>query len=437
MRIYWLRLAPVFLGIFVLAWFVPQLYLRATRADYLQLSAVYSSVKNDFIIFETGPSVFQFRDEEGNRISQRDGRMALPYMFSRDVEKWGGFPMSINGRSVTFRDAQEGVRLRATPREVMLPQSRVLVLMESTPETASFSLPPDIMLLDDTRLRFVNCADGKENTDKGTAFTAAVLAAGAQFPLQAAGSNADPYKGLDEGLFFVDASGTLFQLLMVRGKPECRNTGHHISGKALRVDVRENKYSDLLGTIATETGLYINRRGQAPMRLPLQYQPDVQNVSVWATPLDATFNVSTLGSRIAQDVLVIAADGGLKIIRNLLLPPPASVVDQQITQQRWLSFLCPLNVVQFEPRIAGISLKITLPEYPLWAAGGNLLSLILLLAARKRQGNRRMESGTLLRTCAPEILLVLVFGLPALLTILVAGPLARMLPQGCHCGSAA
>ena len=93
--------------------------------------------------------------------------------------------------------------------------------------------------------------------------------------------------------------------------------------------------------------------------------------------------------------------------------------------------------MQFEPRIAGISLKITLPEYPLWAAGGNLLSLILLLAARKRQGNRRMESGTLLRTCAPEILLVLVFGLPALLTILVAGPLARMLPQGCHCGSAA
>jgi len=329
------------------------------------------------------------------------------------------------------------VRLRATPREVMLPQSRVLVLMESAPETASFSLPPDILLLDDTRLRFANCADGKENTAKGAAFTAAVLTAGAQFPLQAAGSNADPFKSMDEGLFFVDAKGMLFQLLMVRGKPECRNTGHLIPGKTLRVDVRENKYSDLLGTIATETGLYINRRSQAPMRLPLQYLPDVQNVSVWATPLDATFNVNTLGSRLAQDVLVIAADGDLKIIRNLLLSPPATVVERQMSQQRWLSFLCPLTVVQFEPHIAGTSLKIALPEYPLWAAGGNLLSLILLLAVRKRQDNRRMESGTLLRTCAPEILLVLVFGLPALLTLLVAGPLARMLPQGCHCGSAA
>ena len=201
--------------------------------------------------------------------------------------------------------------------------------------------------------------------------------------------------------------------------------------------MRENKYSDLLGTIATETGLYINRRGQAPMRLPLQYQPDVQNVSVWATTLAATFNVSTLGSRMAQDALVIAADGDLKIIRNLLLSPPATVVDRQMNQQRWLSFLCPLTVVQFEPHVAGTSLKITLPEYPLWAAGGNLLSLILLLAVRKRQGNRRMESGILLHVCAPEILLVLVFGLPALLTLLVAGPLARMLPQGCNCGSAA
>ena len=381
--------------------------------------------------------MFQFKDEEGNRISQRDGRMALPYMFSRDVEKWGGFPMSVNGRSVTFRDAQEGVRLRATPREVMLPQSRVLVLMESAPETASFSLPPDILLLDDAGLRFVNCADGRENTGKGAAFTAAVLTAGAQFPLQAAGSNADPFKSMDEGLFFVDAKGMLFQLLMVRGKPECRNTGHVIPGKTLRVDVRENKYSDLLGTIATETGLYINRRGQAPMRLPLQYQPDVQNVSVWGTPLDATFNVNTLGSRLAQDVLVIAADGDLKIIRNLLLSPPATVVERQMSQQRWLSFLCPLTVVQFEPHIAGTSLKIALPEYPLWAAGGNLLSLLLLLAVRKRQGRRRMEPATLLRTCAPEILLVLVIGLPALLTLMVAGPLARMLPQGCHCGSAA
>ena len=127
----------------------------------------------------------------------------------------------------------------------------------------------------------------------------------------------------------MDARGVLFQLLMVRGKPECRNTGHLIPGKTLRVDVRENKYSDLLGTIATETGLYINRRGQAPMRLPLQYQPEVQNVSMWATPLAATFNVSTLGARLAQDVLVIAADGDLKIIRNLLLSPPESVVGRQ------------------------------------------------------------------------------------------------------------
>lgn len=437
MRIYWLRLAPVFLGIFVLAWFVPQLYLRATRGDYLQQSAVYSSVKNDFIIFETGPSIFQFRDDQGNRISQRDGRMALPYMFSRDVEKWGGFPMSINGRTVTFRDAQEGVRLRATPREVMLPQSRILVLMESAPETASFSLPPDVMLLNDASLRFVNCADGKENTAKGTAFTAAVLAAGAQFPLQAAGSNADPYKSLDEGLFFVDARGVLFQLLMVRGKPECRNTGHLVPGKTLRVDVRENKYSDLLGTIATETGLYINRRGQAPMRLPLQYQPEVQNVSMWGTPLAATFNVSTLGARLAQDVLVIAADGDLKIIRNLLLSPPESVVGRQTNQQRWLSFICPLTVVQYEPQAAGTNLKIALPEYPLWAVGGNLLSLIVLLAVRNRQTNRHGGIATLLRTSGPELLLALIFGLPALLTLLVAGPLARMLPQGCIRGSAA
>ena len=431
MRIYWLRLAPVFLGIFVLAWFVPQIYLRATRTDFLQLSGVYSPIKSDFIIFETGASVFQFKDEEGNRISQRDARMALPYMFSRDVEKWGGFPININGHNITFKDAQQGVRLRATPREIMRPQSRVLVLMESAPDTSSFSLPPDIMLLDDTRLRFVNCANGNENVDKGAAFTAAVLAAGAQFPFQAAGSNPDPYKSMDEGMFFVDAKGVLFQLLMVRGQPRCRDTGHTLPGKTLNIDVRENKYSNLLGTIATESGLYLNRRAQAPARLPIQYQPEVHSVSVWATPLDATFNVNTLGSRMSQDTLVIAADGDLKVIRNLLLPPPDAVNARQINQQCWLSLLCPLTVVQYEPHIAGVSLKIATPEYPLWAMIGSMLSTLALVVLRKCQLKARMQQGSLLQACMPEMVLTLVFGLPALLVLMAAGPLVRTLPSGC------
>lgn len=437
MRIYWLRLAPVFLGIFVMAWFVPQLYLRATRSDYFQVNGVYSSVKNAFIIFETGASLFQFKDEEGNRISQRDGRLALPYMFSHDVEKWGKFPMNIDGRTITFKDAQEGVRLRVTPREIMRPQSLVLVLMESSPDTSSFSLPPDIMLLNDTGMRFVDCADGKENTEKGAAFTAAVLTAGAVFPLQAAGSNPDPFKSLDEGMFFVDAKGMLFQLLMVRGQPKCRSTGHIIPGKTLNIDVRENKYSDLLGSIATETELYLNKRAQAPVRLPMQYRPEVQNVSAWITPLNATFNVSTLGSRLSQDVHVIAADGNLNIVRNLLLAPPASVVQRQRMQQHWLSFFCPLTVVQFEPHVAGASLKIAMPEYPLWALTGNLLSILALLAIRKRQTNKNLESTTLLRACGLELVLVLALGLPALLAIVAVGPLVKLLPPSCSCDHAA
>ena len=71
MRIYWLRLAPVFLGIFVLAWFVPQLYLRATRGDYLQQSAVYSSVKMTLSFLETGPSIFSSGTIKAIVISQR------------------------------------------------------------------------------------------------------------------------------------------------------------------------------------------------------------------------------------------------------------------------------------------------------------------------------------------------------------------------------
>ena len=90
MRIYWLRLAPIFLGILVLAWFVPQTYLRTTRADYFQVSATYSPLRKEFILWETGPSFFVFKTEAGAPLSQREGN---PLFLSQGRGKMGRFSL--------------------------------------------------------------------------------------------------------------------------------------------------------------------------------------------------------------------------------------------------------------------------------------------------------------------------------------------------------
>lgn len=428
MRVCWLRLAPVFLGIFVLAWFVPQIYLRATRADYYQVSGMYSPVFKEFVLWETGSTLFAYKREDGTRLNLREGRMATPFSFPKDIEKWGGFPMEIDGRTITYADAQENEWARVNPRAVMLPMSRVQVLMESAPETSSYKLPPDIMLIDDNALRFVDCATGKENAPKGTAFTAAVKGAGARFPLQTAASNADPYKGHDEGMFIVDAQGVLFQLLLVKGQPLCRNTGHVVSGKPLYIDVKEKRNSDFLGVIATDTGLFLNLRNKAPLRLPISYAPGSQSVSLWITPLDATINVKELGAKNQRPALIVATDNEFRVVRKFTLDTPPAVLARQQMLQRILSLLTPFSIMQFEPHIPGTGLHVRPAQYPILALVGCVLSSVVLLAARRRaQPPRRAASA--LRGIWPEAVITLALGLPALVMLLLMGPLTRPSPS--------
>ncbi|MBB5141978.1 DUF4857 domain-containing protein [Desulfovibrio intestinalis] len=430
MRIYWLRLAPVFMGIFVLAWFVPQTYLRSTRAEYYQVSGMYSPVFKEFVLWETGSSLFIFKREDGTRLSLREGRMATPFSFPKDIEKWGGFPLEIDGQTITYTDAQENAWARVNPRAVMLPMSRVQVLMESAPETSSYKLPPDIMLVDDNALRFVDCATGKENPAKGKVFTAALNDAGVHFPLQAAASNPDPYKGHDEGMFFVDASGALFQLRMVKGQPLCRNTGHKISGKPLFIDVKEKRNSDFLGVIATDNGLFLNLRNTEPLRLPVSYEPGTQSVSLWITPLDATITVKGLGPENQRQAFMVATDNKFRVLRNLDLNTPPAVLDRQQNLQRGLSLLTPFSIVQFEPHIPGTVLHVRPAQYPLLALAGCVLSSIVLLVVRRR-ARATHGVGSLLRWTWPELVLTLTLGLPALLMLLLMGPLTRPSPPCC------
>lgn len=433
MRIYWLRLAPVFLGILVLAWFVPQTYLRTTRADYFQVSATYSPLRKEFILWETGPSFFVFKTEAGAPLSQREGRMATPFSFPKDVEKWGGFPFELDGRVITYADAQESGWTRVSPRAVMPPMPRIHVLMESSPETSSFKLPPDIMLVDDNGLRFVECGTGKQNTAKSHEFTQALRDAGVRFPLRVAASNADPFKSHDEGMFFVDSAGALFQLLMVKGRPVCRNTGHTVAGNALYIEVKENRNSEFLGAIVTSEGFFLNLRHKAPLRLPFEYQPEAQSVSLWMTPLDTTINVRNLVPEKQREAFATVMDSDFTVMRTLQLETPPAILARLQNLQRGLSLLSPFSIVQFEPHIYGTVLHVRPAQYPLWALAGTLASSIVLLFVRRRmQGERSLFSA--LQRNWPEFLVTLIFGLPALLMILVMGPLTR--PACSRCSSA-
>ena len=416
MRLYPLRFVPVFLGLIVLLWFVPMLFNRVTKADWIQTNGYYSSLRGEFVLLESGPNVYRYTDENGTRLPLREARLSLPFLYSRDVEKWQGFPLEAGGRTFSYTDAQAVKLLRVTPRITVLPPERVHILQESAPETSAFALPPDVLLLDDRGVRFVNCANGSLNAAKSQMFTQALREAGVIFPLRACGGNSSPYKDIDEGLFLADAEGHVFQLLMRKGKPVCHRLDDAPVVGARQFFVNESRSSPVTGLLAADDGLYVLERGKAPHRLPVAYDYAHDSVSAFFTPVDASISVRPLGPFPMLPSILTALDAKKKTVRSMEVASAGNAEHLRM-QQKWLSFLCPVTITQFTPYLPHARFLVQGPVRKDWAACGILLALALAGTVRRRQGQT-------LRQCWPELLLTLFFGLPALILLVVFGPLS-------------
>lgn len=418
MRVHLLRLVPVALGLTVLLWFVPMLVTRATKADWLQTQGYYSTLRSEFVLLEAGPGIYRYYDEAGNRLTMREARMALPFLHARDVQKWGGFPLDVAGKTFSYAEAQRVKLIRVNPRKTVMPLATVHVLQESAPEASSFELPEDILLLDHDGVRFVNCADGSPNEAKGRLFTQAMRAAGVAFPLRVCGGNPSPYKDIDEGLVLVDAEGHAFQLRMRKGRPLCRRISARQIVGARQAYLSESRDNAIVGLLAADDGLYVIERGKGLRPLPVQYNPVYDAVSAAFTPMDASLSVRPLGPEPMQTGLLSALDADNQFIRSVTIASPVSLVERLDLQQKWISFLCPVTLTQFEPYLPDTRLQLHSPSHWGWAAAGILAASLLLAAVRQRQRQS-------LATFLPELLLTLVFGFPALLLLLIFGPPVR------------
>ncbi len=416
------RLAPVVLGLICLYLVIPQNYSRATRSEYSNALAYYSSVNEEFIIWAQGPTGFNMLDEEGNTYQQNEGRRLLPFIFSHDMEKWNAFPLNIQGQKLELTDVRKNMVLRSSPRSALLPMPKIFFILESKPETSGYNLPLDVMLLEASKMRFINVDTGEEDTEKGALFTKAVLDAGAVFPFKSAVNNPDTKKSFDEGMLFIDANNRLFQMFMEYDKPIVLNKNIVFDEEVIAIGVSENTLKEYYGYVVTANSVYLLPYDKAPVQIIADYDPRKNTFEVHANSLDRTINIKEVGNLMPTGYTTIALDRDNAFIREYKGTIAEDTFAHAEFLQKGLSFLTPLCFYQFTAKSPHLIFAWRFSYAPLYTLFGALFGILIygIWYRTKYPLNTNLFNNNKL-----EFTMILIFGLPASLLLMVFGTITK------------
>ncbi len=416
------RLLPIFLTIVVLTWFVPKTYLRITKGERWSVTGQYSCITNDFVIWDSRPSGFVFRDRNGKEYPPVVARRLMPFVFYSDVLRHNGFPLKVHGRSFSYQDAVKNHVFRISPSLLFAQHRPLHFLLESAPATVGFVLPESIMVLDNDKVRFIACKSGELRQEKSVAFTKEMQRAGVVFPILVSATNNNTRKKFDEGMLFVDSEGKLFQLKQIKEKPVCRFLNHKFAKPPLFISVDENIKKDYYGQIVTEDGVYLVSYDEKLIRLPLpSYDPSKTLLKVWNKPLYQTLVVKDVDIRKPTELIVV--DEAWQVTTTHSEPCPEPVISRSKWVGYGLSLLAPFRLKTHLPYQTATILSVD-PAPSLFLA----IVACLFFAALYLFVTRHFYPGYSLtrriRHQALEVAIIVFFGLPGMIATLIFGPLA-------------
>ncbi|MCR6631890.1 MAG: DUF4857 domain-containing protein [Magnetospirillum sp.] len=366
------RLATVLAVTAALAWFLPDLYRRATQPERVRVNAYYSASAGQFLIRTDGFDKSTFSDEAGRSYSQEQHRQLLPFLYYSDLAKHGQFPPQVAGIPVTVDAARREMQvLQLNPREWNAPQLNLHTLFRSAPWGSRLALPDDMFRVEPAGLTFIRAADGVIDGDKSNRFTRALDEAGVRWPLKGLGGNPSPLKEFDEGYVLVDAASRVFHLKMVRGQPECRDTGLVVPGNVRAVVVDEHARREILGVAVTDDAVHLVTYANTLVRLPLDgFDADGGMALLRSDPLNRTVATADVRDRLRNPMRLVATGTDYQPGHRFDLPLPQAFRERMALARTVSSALFPFAIIQAVPEDGRVLLRIE-PAASLPVAAGD------------------------------------------------------------------
>jgi len=274
---------------------VPRLYDLAFAVDVEPTHLFYSPTRKAFVYREhRGDHNFTYADEHGATFDRQTFETQIPFIYYRNMDLWGLLPLEIDGRTfdkAAMRDSRQVFELK--PREITgrSPAIPVYPLLESNPGQARLRFPEDVFRMTADRMEFLNVDTNRIDPDRTALFTTALTARGFTFPARLVAGKPTILKPFDEGYLIVDATGAVFHVKRVDGRPDVVRTSIPADLGIRHIKVMENERRQILGMVLTEDDRLFLLRAADYGLIPLPtegYAPDRMDYKLLINPVHPT-----------------------------------------------------------------------------------------------------------------------------------------------------
>ncbi len=247
-----IRILLILITIFTMAFYMPSTYRKAVERRPMKTMIYFSEVSKDFVIArETGDSIggqatMRYYTPGGKLLTENEYMSLLPFNNRRKLKLMGVMPDSLHGVALTT-DVLKNVKRSMLLAERSF-QYELNPLFESQPDRLGVSLPDDLFRMSNTGIEFIDCATGDILEEKSELFSEALYATGFVAPARDVYGIPSVLKRWDSGYFIVDAQGTLYHLMMVKGTPFCRRIETDIDVKNMKCHTDEEIFAHIFDT---------------------------------------------------------------------------------------------------------------------------------------------------------------------------------------------
>ncbi|MCW7753784.1 DUF4857 domain-containing protein [Desulfobotulus sp. H1] len=406
------RYAAVVFAVLILSTFLPRFFWQAMEGQRNRVDMFYSPVNGEFLFQEQDRygRVF-YRTEHGQELDQKAFALLLPFRYARDLMRWGEMPGELHGVAIDADQLQRDVQqVRMRPTSMDGPEIPLYFVMEAASGFVDLEMPDEVMRISGSRAEFVRVPDNTIHEEKSLLFTESLAKAGFRFPAERAWANTSTRKPFDWGWFLLDAEGTLFHLMQVRGQARVRPVRKDFTPGVRYVQVEEHPGRHVFGLLVDREGrAYRMNFPDYDLRpLPMQdFNPSTMRLTWRRDPLVHQYTVEE------KDALTMTiTDHEDRVIRHMRmdLSPLRSGFARQSE-----AFFFPFRVFQSVPDSSYLTLRMVWNNDFLMARiMGVLVGLGFFVLWRWRQGIAWSNSPV-------DWLVIIACGFPGLMALIWAG----------------
>lgn len=289
------RYAIIIIIIVISAIHLPKFYTKLLDKKQSSPKISYSPVLDKFVYYQYTGNKMKCTDFDGNIYARKEYEKLLPFMFFRDLSKWGVLPDIIKGLPIDIQTIHHNsTRYRLRTKDLDLPEIKLYPLFESESDFANLMLPSDVFRITN-KIEFIKASDNKVNTSKSEKFNQVFVKEGFAFPAKLVAGNPTTRKPFDEGYFIVDSKDNVYHLKMKKGKPFFVKTSIPNSIKIRKIIFQENQIKKIYGYLLSEEGeIYtIDYDNYQIKKIELKnYDVTKNNLRITVDPLYNIYNYS-------------------------------------------------------------------------------------------------------------------------------------------------